>query len=193
MNIDNDLLTRSLARLANDPPTEAEARTRSARFAEALRHLATDPRETARVDAIVNDASHDVSSVMTAREPERSFVEVGSGRTTKDEPARFATGKDKSPLERLTAAATAFFASVAGPAICATLVAIYSHSLFTTMFVVSGLMVIAIVPVVVHSYVLLMSSKALVREDRASLVLQMMMVLIKGDSALLPNRKCKWR
>jgi hypothetical protein len=216
VNIDNnDLLTRSLAQLAGDPATEAEAAHKSAQFAAALRRLDTDPKEAARIEAIANAVPIPRAIV---GEPE-SDSEEGERQATpahpdldRDEPikvqlsspdtdAQVAARTDdldtRQPnYERRPAKHPKTFgfggdavaaAVVIALAICASVVAILASSPATTTFVGSSLAAASAVQVCVRSVVVWMSSRDLVRRGRAETVLRIM--LIKETKHRHKNKK----
>jgi hypothetical protein len=212
MSINNDMLTRSLAQLADDPATEAEASLKSAQFAAALRRLDTDPNEAARIDAIANEADHDVLDQASLREadldveelgtdpasahesPDFSWVgsATGSGKTTSrviSEEARASVGKRLGRATNRKARLASIgdsihLAVIVVMAVCATTVAIFAASTATSSFVATFLTVASVTPVLARSAILLMATGDLIRRKRSDEVLRIM----KGESLVVTRR-----
>lgn len=89
-NINDDLLTRSLAQLAGDPATDTEAAREAARFAAALQQLRTDPDEADRINAIAASIDLEVPTRGTLTsghdspdKPDTARVDAASVGTTR--------------------------------------------------------------------------------------------------------------
>lgn len=192
MNINNDLLTRSLAQLAGDPATDTEAALKSSQFAAALRRLDTDPSEAARIDAIASEVDRPDGPIDLAMLCEADFQiqEVSTDSATGDTTYRVVIGNAKANRpggERPGRATkrTRWFATsahgitsavIAVLAICASIVAIFAaSSLATTSIVASGLTVATMLPVLVRSAILWICTRDLVCRDRSDMVLRIMM------------------